>query len=584
MFLFQALAALSLNLAAAQQPLPVLKNSVQDSDEAPMMALSCGPIGELAQGVQSSALVNLMAASLENKLPHTSSGQQAKEWIRLLRAGGLDSLGLDEDGSVLIEVWTGLGENIRGSVPLRGSAEQTQELMERIFTQSLVQTDTGWLVMPKNPAGEPWRVETHTNAGQQNLVFTLGKPQANAFNAESMLQDLPNRTGCYVLASPQKGLVSTPFSSVFLTVNNDPKHPILVRVQTSINGLKSLSGGHQTSSQGSTVDPPVAVVELGIDLFEILQVPQVRSRLPDDFQTSLTKIQSRVQLPPGLTIAAFGTKDNPDLMVVLPILNARGKSIRPTRLTRLISRNLGSEERTVTRTAKDGFILKSNNRTVFGRVVAGKIVLGENSERVDEVASGQGVPWLNSEDQEWNADWPVRMKFRTPAGIPMVAEGMEGRAGLQLKNGRFEVAMQPSSTLTEALPSLLSQAVKAVPNLMQLQAKSNVEEVPAHLKGIQQAIQEQQAKGLTIDALPVAPRAVEELDKVAILWNAGPEWEPLQWEPEGSVRGVYWVSTSETGVLEIHGASDLDADGNPALWVLPITEKEPIRLTPEDVY
>ena len=125
----------------------------------------------------------------------------------------------------------------------------------------------------------------------------------------------------------------------------------------------------------------------------------------------------------------------------------------------------------------------------------------------------------------------------------MVAEGMEGRAGLQLKNGRFEVAMQPSSTLTGGLPSLLSQAVKAVPNLMQLQAKSNVEEVPAHLKGIQQAIQEQQANGLTIDALPVAPRAVEELDKVAILWNAGPEWEPLQWEPEGSVRG-YWVSTS----------------------------------------
>ena len=166
----------------------------------------------------------------------------------------------------------------------------------------------------------------------------------------------------------------------------------------------------------------------------------------------------------------------------------------------------------------------------------------------------------------------------------MVAEGMEGRAGLQLNNGRFEVAMQPSSTLTEALPSLLSQAVKAVPNLMQLQAKSNVEEVPAHLKGIQQAIQEQQANGLTIEALPVAPRAVKELDKVAILWTTGPEWEPLQWEPEGSVRGVYWVSTSETGVLEIHGASDLDADGNPALWVLPITETEPIRLTAEDVY
>ena len=83
MFPFPTLAALSLHVATAQQPLPVLKKTVQDSNDAPMIALACGPIGELAQGVQSSALVNLMAASLETKLPQTSSGQQAKEWIRL---------------------------------------------------------------------------------------------------------------------------------------------------------------------------------------------------------------------------------------------------------------------------------------------------------------------------------------------------------------------------------------------------------------------------------------------------------------------------------------------------------------------
>ena len=166
----------------------------------------------------------------------------------------------------------------------------------------------------------------------------------------------------------------------------------------------------------------------------------------------------------------------------------------------------------------------------------------------------------------------------------MVAEGMEGRAGLQMENGRLEVAMQPSSTLTEALPSLLSQAVKAVPNLMQLQAKSNVSEVPAHLKGIQQALVDQQAQGVVIDELPVAPRAVDDLDKVAIRWVPGPEWESLQWKPEGSVRGVYWVSTNDSGELEIHGASDLDADGNPAMWLLPFSETEPLRLTPEDVY
>ena len=144
------------------------------------------------------------------------------------------------------------------------------------------------------------------------------------------------------------------------------------------------------------------------------------------------------------------------------------------------------------------------------------------------------------------------------------------------------------SPYNPALPdcfALFARAsVKAVPNLMQLQAKSNVEEVPAHLKGIQQAIQEQQANGIVIETLPVAPRTVEELDKVAILWNTGPEWEPLQWQPDGSVRGVYWVNTGESGELEIHGASDLDADGAPAMWVLPISEEEPVRLTPEDVY
>ena len=220
-----------------------------------------------------------------------------------LRAGGLDSwdwMKMDR----LDQVWTGLMKIFEAAFPW-GQRRATQV---DGFSPPLVQTDHGWLVMPKNPAGEPWRVEASTQQdGQQNLVFTLGKPQTNTLNAASMLNGVPNRTGCYLLANPKKGLVSMPFSSVLLTVNNDPNHPILVRVQTSVNGLKSLPAGHSTTSQvaRSIRRLPWSIVEL----FEIIQIPQVRNRLiPNDFQADLTKIQNRVQLPPGLTIAGFGTK------------------------------------------------------------------------------------------------------------------------------------------------------------------------------------------------------------------------------------------------------------------------------------
>ena len=372
MFLFQALAALSLNLAAAQQPLPVLKNSVQDSDEAPMMALSCGPIGELAQGVQSSALVNLMAASLKTNCLILHLANRPKNGSGSCVPAGWTLWGLDEDGSVLIEVWTGLGENIRGSVPLRGSAEQTQELMERIFTQSLVQTDTGWLVMPKILL---------ENLGASKPIQMLGSK--TSFSPSANLKPMPSmQKACCKICPIELAAMSWPalkkawyrplsvvYSSPSITI---PNTPFWSGFKTSINGLKSLSGGTKPPAKAAQWIRPLQSWSLELTCSRYFRSHKFGVDCQMTSRLALTKIQSRVQLPPGLTVAAFGTKDNPDLMVVLPILNARGKSIRPTRLTRLISRNLGSEERTVTRTAKDGFILESNNRTVFGRVVAGK--------------------------------------------------------------------------------------------------------------------------------------------------------------------------------------------------------------------
>jgi hypothetical protein len=526
----------------------------------------------------------------------TSSGQQAREWIRLLRAGGLSGLGLDTNGTVLIEVWPEDGESIRGTVPMSGTPEQVQDLMDRIFQGSLETTDTGWIVNPKDPVGEPWEAKLEITEEGKSLVFNQGIPKGPDQRPFKLLEGLESHTGCYLFLEMDKDGNKPPpidISSLLLALTDDPVTPLLLRVETGYEfpvGQASMGA----PIGGTSTEQPKVVLTLGISPYDLSQIRQFREDLaPEELaelDKKLERSQKLIQLPAGATMAFFGSKEDPQPVLVLPVLNARGKPFRPARLNRLLKRYL-PEETAYERVARDAFHMTTFNRAkdihaekLYGRIVEGRIVLGSQSESVDETAFGIGEPWLRSEDLEWAATWPISARFQTPP-VPMLADGLGGLAGLRSNNGMMEFAIQPKQSLGAVAPVVLSGlAAIAIPNFITMQQRAKRAELPTNLKGIYTAMLAAKSSGQPIAELPISPRSVEELDKTQAEWLPSAEWETIGWEPDGRVRGVYWTKILPDGRFEVHAMADLDEDGEPCHFMRTEGEAEEIMVTAPDVY
>lgn len=83
-------------------------------------------------------------------------------------------------------------------------------------------------------------------------------------------------------------------------------------------------------------------------------------------------------------------------------------------------------------------------------------------------------------------------------------------------------------------------------------------------------------------ALPLAPRAVSALGKQAVPWTPTPDWTALAWQPDGPVRGAYWVVLTPTG-FEVHATCDVDGDGVRAEYMASESQNAHI-VTPVSVY
>lgn len=93
-------------------------------------------------------------------------------------------------------------------------------------------------------------------------------------------------------------------------------------------------------------------------------------------------------------------------------------------------------------------------------------------------------------------------------------------------------------------------------------------EQPANLDGIWAAERSYElAFDEPVASLPPMPRSPGEADRRAVAgsWDRG--WAVLGWKPDGSVRGVYWVSpVPGLDAIVVIAMSDIDGDGVPTWY------------------
>lgn len=109
-------------------------------------------------------------------------------------------------------------------------------------------------------------------------------------------------------------------------------------------------------------------------------------------------------------------------------------------------------------------------------------------------------------------------------------------------------------------------AAIAIPNFVAMQLKAKRAEVPGNVNGIRTAEMAYYAAFDKYIAVGPAPRSVNNVGKQAVPWLGDPAWDELNWQPDGNVRGVYWVELTPTG-FEAHGVCDVDGDRQRAEYV-----------------
>ncbi len=115
-------------------------------------------------------------------------------------------------------------------------------------------------------------------------------------------------------------------------------------------------------------------------------------------------------------------------------------------------------------------------------------------------------------------------------------------------------------------------------------------EVPENVEGLRTAERAYDAAFDEFVPCGVWPRALEELDRSAVGWDAPPDcYQRLGWVPDGDVRGTYRVDVvSRAGDpfpdmdFVVHGWSDVDGDGEAAHYTATRSTKA-VMLTDDEV-
>lgn len=126
-------------------------------------------------------------------------------------------------------------------------------------------------------------------------------------------------------------------------------------------------------------------------------------------------------------------------------------------------------------------------------------------------------------------------------------------------------------------------AAITIPNFVVMQAKSKRAEVPSNVAAIKMA---ELAYDAAFDGFIPAGSEAEaraSIGKSQRAWEGGVGWEALAWEPDGPIRGGYWVTVSG-GDFTVHGICDVDGDGVFAEYTATRTLNATLVRGSEDTY
>ncbi len=128
-------------------------------------------------------------------------------------------------------------------------------------------------------------------------------------------------------------------------------------------------------------------------------------------------------------------------------------------------------------------------------------------------------------------------------------------------------------------------AAIAIPNFVAMQLKAKRGEVPGYVDGIRSAEIAYQGTNGAYLACGAEGGATALLGKQPHDWKSDPAndcFSKLGWQPDGPLRGTYWVQVSDTDFV-VYGACDVDGDGNTAKYGANLATVA-TRITEDNVY
>jgi|GEM_PF-6578267 len=389
-------------------------------------------------------------------------------------------------------------------------------------------------------------------------------------------ESFPIDGGCGVVVDLEPGTLPEPMDTVqtirfFLPMVLDgPLAPLRAQFHVSEDLPSWLTATMDEASMASSPRAARMVLSMAAPFNELILDEKVGKLLTEGAYGLLPEL---VRLQPGATVALFSklplgadakNQPPPQLAAYLPAEPERGKKIKPGPIWRTLKR-LSGEDSTMSVEKVDGH--------------TASVKRGETSLAVRMAKTGlsvaTGIDLLPEEGEPWGSEAHVEASRGAAfvASIPNLSEilpapGADGYSlvGRVAAEGR-RLDLNFDLHGPRATGFLLTTVADVFgPNLEQMMLRARRAEVPKNLEALAAALEAAESDGYVVADLPPAPRPIDSVDAEAIAWGEG--WFAFQqWEPEESVRGVYWVETTADGWV-VWGAVDGDGDGEQAQYRL----------------
>lgn len=573
--------------SADPSPVGALTEALNRRTSPSMLAFSCAPSHEV---------VRFFIAVAQGMSGPTLDVQHLATISRLSTAEGLVDLGIDPEGAITFVAAD--RSNVDSLIlPFAGDAEQASRLFElvELAAEPMDGPVPTWWV-PEEGADQGYTIRLQDRA----LEFRLGSrvessplpsPGVVGYDRE-LVGALPDGRGCAVhlvvdptlLGEKAGGLVGQPVELAGF-VPFTAGEAALMRLRAPDQVDLSFLGGGSAPLQVRSELAPAVVVALGFSFDDVLSMPGLAERL-DLPPSRLARLGRWLNVDRGALVGLFGDPRELSFVAALPLNAATGPTAAGT-VTRRLARLARKAEISVLYREDRALGLLLGKQILHAQVRDGLVVLGADSQRVLDVANGEGQPWVGTVGGAFAQEWALAMMIQLDGEGergPMPAMG----AGLRSRDGYLEIGVRlrdplPLSTLVSGLSPVLGGPYA------EAQADKPPEDLTAELTATMESIALAQRVHHSVNgvylALPPAPRLAEQVDAEVVPWRRRAPWDRLGWEPVPAfTAGVFWVELDAgTGGFTVFAESDLDGDGVHARFRL-LLDGEVERLSPTGVY